>query len=550
MPGKSVTSNGWGIVSRFLLVVVAVVLVATRAPLLTGRAYPPTTMLATSITFSPATVSLSVGAETWVSILINEVYGLYGAEVRLVFDPTIIEIVDAIPGDPVSLQLGDVPYPDFVIRNQADNVNGTIWYAVVQLSPREPFSGSGFLAHIRLRGKNEGSTSLSFTYRELATRDGLSIPHSAGSCTIQVGAGVATPTSTLMPTTTSTFSPTATVGSSPTASLTPTVTRTPTVTSWPTVTQTPTPSLTPGPSHTPLPSSTPTRTQIATNTPRPGVTSSPTATPTGFLPATATATPMRTVTTTPTETPIRPSPTPTVPGVPIYVKFRAARDTYITGEFPDQNFGPLGSLELSLLSSGPFKNALVGFDLGEIPSHAIVTEARLMLFSRDLYGGGRIPLWVYGLRRGWDELRATWRRASADELWERPGALGANDHDGVGLSGSFVGGGQVDYYEWDVRTLVQEWISGARRNDGFLITPMGGETAFIKMGFYSREYREFALRPFLSIVYVLPSPTPTPTATETPTFTPTPTATERPTETATPTPEGRLFLPVVLKPGQ
>lgn len=646
---------------KLSLIVVAFVLTIVQAALAGGWIRPLASITATSITFDPASVSLDIGGEAWVGILINEVSNLYGADVRLAFNPAVIEIVDAIPGDPISLQWGDMPYPDFVIKNQADNASGTIWYAVTQLNPREPVSGSGFLAHIRIRGKNEGTISLSFTNHDLVTRDGISIPNSAGSCTIQVGVSQATATATRTSTATITPSRTPTTTASRTATRTPTITRTPTVT------------LTPAPSYTPFPTSTPTRTPTVTNTPQPGATDLPTATPSatltpaghtfsgyvyqggfgdtsrplqgvevylygsmvigrpgsylarsitdsqgrfefsysgsyphyslveqdlpgyeskGAIPGTggivpdssgnwvefryamsgdhsgtmffdyllSTATPTSALTETPTpestltatltETVVKPSATPTPLGTPVYVSLRASRDTYITEEFPDQNFGPAGSLELSLLSDGPFKNVLVGFDLRDIPSSAIVTEAKLFLFGRDVYGGGNIPLWVYGLRRDWDELRATWRRASADEVWEQGGAIGASDHDNVSFRDSFMDGSQVDYYEWDVRSLVQGWISGERRNDGFLITPAGGTVAFIKLGLYSREYREFALLPFLSLVYTVPPPTPAPTATETPTLTATPTATETPTETATLTPAGFVFLPVVLKTGQ
>lgn len=257
-----------------------------------------------------------------------------------------------------------------------------------------------------------------------------------------------------------------------------------------------------------------------------------------------------TITPTLVET-LSPSATPTSPsGAPIYLGLRASRDTYITGEFPNQNFGSLGEVQLSLLRDGPFKNALVGFDLQAIPTSAIVTEARLFLFSRNIFGEGRIPLWVYGLKRDWEELSATWRRASADETWEQSGAMGASDRDEVGIQGSFVDGPQIDYYEWDVRSLVQEWVNGTRRNDGFLVTPLGGTTTFIKLGFYSREYREFALIPFLALVYIVPLPTPTPTATETPTLTATPTATVTPTGAATVVSTRLTFLPAILKAGQ
>ena len=654
---------------RPFLLAGTLLLIAIQVAVPDGLIRPLASMAGTSISFSPASVSLDFGGEAWVTILVNEVVNLYGADVRLAFNPAIVEVVDAIPGAPVSLQVGDMPYPDFVIKNEADNAAGTIWYAVTQLSPREPVSGSGILASVHIRGKGEGTTSLSFTNHDLVTREGLGIPNSASTCFIQVGS--VWPTSTTTPTFSATATPSRTATTGP--SLTPTVGPSATPTRTATVTRTRTPTLTSGPSYTPFPTSTPTRTPTVTNTPQPGATDLPTVTPSvtltpaahtfsgyvyeggfgdtsrplagvevylygssvvgqpgsylarsitnaqghfefsysgsyphyslveqdpvgyeskGAIPGsggivpdssgnwveyryaatgghdgtmffdlplskatetstpepTETLTPASTLTATPTETVGKPSATPTSPGIPVSVSRRASRDTFLAKDPPDQNNGPLGYLALSLLSDGPFKNVLVGFDLQDIPSYAIVTEARLFLFHRDVYGSGRIPLRVYGLTRDWNELQATWHKASADELWEQGGAMGASDHDSVGVQGSFVDGAQADYYEWDVRSLVQEWISGARCNDGFLITPEGGTIAFIALSLYAHEYSEFALTPFLSFVYNLPPPTATPTLTETPTETATPTATATATPTPSVTRSASLFLPVILKP--
>jgi len=203
-----------------------------------------------TIALDPASSSLGVGQDTWITIRINNVLDLYGADVRLYFNPSIIEIMDAVPGAPISLEQGTAPWPDFVIKNQADNGTGDIWYAATQLNPRDPFQGSGTMARIHVRGLAEGSTSIAFINYDLVTRNGMSIEAGVSSCTVQVG-----------PPGSETDTPTPTATDAPETS-TPTVTETSSGSATPT--QTPTTSLTPSISPTPSNTPTPTGTTVAT----------------------------------------------------------------------------------------------------------------------------------------------------------------------------------------------------------------------------------------------------------------------------------------------
>jgi len=585
---------------------------------------------ATTIVLDPAVVSIGVGGDAWITIRINNVADLYGADVRLVFDPLIVEVLDAIAGSPVSLEVGSMPYPDFVIKNQADNTAGSIWYAVTQLNPREPASGTGTLARIHIQGKANGSTTMTFINHDLVTRDGQVIDSSAGSCLIQVGSGAPTatrtPTVTALPSSTGTSTPTA--GPSPTPSHTPTITPTP------------------SPSSTAFPSGTPTITPTASqrtftgnvyrgglgdishplagvevqlrgswNDGQPGTYLGRTTTnaqgfftisylgsypnyslieidPEGYTSAgaiagtggivpdssgnwvefrhttpgeytgtmffdilsseatpTSTVKPEETPEATPSPTNTPPSPTPYIPNVPIYEGLRALKDTYLNAREPAMNYGNIGHLHFGVSALGAVKTTVMWFDLSKIPQGAIVSEAQLDLFGQDVYRGGEVPLYVYGLKRDWRELEATWLEAKDDTPWGQAGAVSTfTDRDDSGVQGVFVDGGRAQYYEWNVQTLVQEWLNG-RPNYGMLLMIPQGPYALETMGLYSGEYSEFALRPFLSIVYVMPEPTPTPTATVTitPTETLTPTATATATITPTPTEPARVFLPAIYK---
>lgn len=215
----------------------------------------------TAVGIDPAWQRIGPGTTTELTIRIENAVRLYGAEVHLAFDPASLEVQDADPdADGIQLQPGDFPKPDFVVRNQADNVMGTIDYAISQMAPREPIDGSGVLAKITVKTKGEGSSWLAFTEAKLANPDGQQIPAEVLNGEIVVAVGAVS------------VQPTPAVEESPTA--TPIVLATPF--------QTPAPTIVPGvPAATPSPTEPSVlATAVPTVTPSPTpVQAEPTATP-------------------------------------------------------------------------------------------------------------------------------------------------------------------------------------------------------------------------------------------------------------------------------
>jgi hypothetical protein len=124
-----------------------------------------------------------------VAIRIENATRLYGAEVHLAFDPTRLEVRDADPDtEGVQIQAGDFPIPDFVVQNRADNVRGTIDYAATQLAPREAVDGSGVLATVTIKGKDRGTSSLTFAGAKLADPDGQEIPSQSVDGQVEIAA--------------------------------------------------------------------------------------------------------------------------------------------------------------------------------------------------------------------------------------------------------------------------------------------------------------------------------------------------------------------------
>lgn len=257
-------------------------------------------------------------------------------------------------------------------------------------------------------------------------------------------------------------------------------------------------------------------------------------------------------TTTPTATPDGGdgTPTPTVrptgwPVGPIYATYKVEKDTYLDSENPDRNYGKDGHLHHGFDRTGVTKNSLLWFNLADIPCGAAIQEATLFIFGRNM--DSTVRLCAHGMKRYWEELGATWRQARALDLWGQNGALDlVLDSDPECMEGIFTDAGGAQYYEFDVRMLVQQWVNCERENEGFMVRIPPESRAKYRHGLYSGDYQEQNLHPALSILYsVSPPATATPTATATATPTTTPTVT--PTATVTPSTGEAVFVPCILK---
>ncbi len=228
----------------------------------------------------PLNASGPFGQDLVVDIFIQDVVDLYGADAQLSFDAAIAQVVDAdanIPG--VQIQpLASFMVPGFVIKKEANNSAGTIWYAATQINPSPPVSGSGPLARITFRALAPGAFTLAITSAQLSKAGGIPIPVTTVNCSVTFTGGTPatnTPTPTGTPTSTATQTPTSTSTATRTWTPTPTPTATHTWTASPTATAT----------HSPTPSatSTATPTPTATMTPSPTPTWTPVVAATGLL---------------------------------------------------------------------------------------------------------------------------------------------------------------------------------------------------------------------------------------------------------------------------
>ena len=133
----------------------------------------------------PQTAIVSVGGQVVVNLYIQDVQNLYGADIRFSYDPAVLEVQDANPAaSGVQIQpLNTFLKPDFVVRNTACNVvdpacpiAGIIRYAVTQVNPSTPASGSGALAAVTFKRLTSEVTTLKVITHDLSDRNGVTIP--------------------------------------------------------------------------------------------------------------------------------------------------------------------------------------------------------------------------------------------------------------------------------------------------------------------------------------------------------------------------------------
>jgi hypothetical protein len=127
---------------------------------------------------SVGAIAVGEGLTGAVDVTVKGVTGLYAVDVRLKFDPSAVQVVDADPAtEGVQLQIGDFLDRGLAVRNTADNTTGEAWFAVTQLNPSEPKNGQGRLFSILLRGGKAGARSaVTIVAADLASRSGEKIP--------------------------------------------------------------------------------------------------------------------------------------------------------------------------------------------------------------------------------------------------------------------------------------------------------------------------------------------------------------------------------------
>ena len=130
---------------------------------------------------------ITVGGQAEVFLEIQNVQNLYGYELVLRYDSTLIEFVDADPArEGVNTQLSNFLSPDFLVLNDVDPP-GELWLNLMQIDPTPARSGSSPLARAIVTGRQDGIVNFSVTDLILYDVAGNEIPYQIQNCALQVG---------------------------------------------------------------------------------------------------------------------------------------------------------------------------------------------------------------------------------------------------------------------------------------------------------------------------------------------------------------------------
>lgn len=178
---------------------VVTVLLAAAAPVFPESALATTLKQGgTTVTVSPAKTVLTCNQSKQVDILINDVTDLFGVDLKIGYDPNVVEVVDADAANPgVQVKPGNLPDVSggqgLVQENIVDVATGTINYSAIRLAPAPAQSGSGVIVSITFKGKAAGSSPVKLTAVALANETALPIEATKTDGAINVSCDGQTP---------------------------------------------------------------------------------------------------------------------------------------------------------------------------------------------------------------------------------------------------------------------------------------------------------------------------------------------------------------------
>lgn len=120
-------------------------------------AAPPTTV-------SVGNYTVAVGETITIPVRITGGVNVYGGDVRLRYDPALVQGVSVTRGTYLS--------PDYVVREAIYPAPFWARYALTQINPTPPVSGDGTFMFVTLKGLKAGVSPLTLIYVELPDRYG------------------------------------------------------------------------------------------------------------------------------------------------------------------------------------------------------------------------------------------------------------------------------------------------------------------------------------------------------------------------------------------
>ena len=159
------------------------------------------------------------------------------------------------------------------------------------------------------------------------------------------------------------------------------------------------------------------------------------------------------------------------------------KDARLDTRIPYTNYGTSPFLTVNRNPNWPNRGIVEFTGLSAIPAKSTINSAKLVLWKAD----GNKPKDNFGIYRvtaSWQEMAVTWTNQPA--------------HNSTAYAKTFVLGAR--WYEWDVKTLVQEWVNRTYPNYGFKLI-RDNESGDLWPMFVSSDYRTGTNHPQLLVYY-------------------------------------------------
>lgn len=189
-----------------------------------------------------------------------------------------------------------------------------------------------------------------------------------------------------------------------------------------------------------------------------------------------------------TDVTVRIYASPNAPNAPD-ATYPTSQSTYIASGTPNTNYGSSTGLGIGFSNSGPqAMRLLIQFNLGGIPSNAVINSATIFIFQYAVSPGGDSPMGFQAQLpvTSWNQSNATWNNA--------------NFIGGTNLPiGNFPG--TIGWLSFDSINLIRTWVSGQASNFGLIVTGDESPTNNRSRFFYSS--RSSINRPYVDINYTV-----------------------------------------------
>lgn len=180
----------------------------------------------------------------------------------------------------------------------------------------------------------------------------------------------------------------------------------------------------------------------------------------------------------------------------------SGKDSWVTQDQATNNYGI--TPEMVIDGSSTQKYFLGYFDIDSIPFDARVHLAQLemsLLYTSSFDPAGAFT--VYEMLQDWQEGTGNYWNPGDGADWNTYDAVNSwswqtNNDINFPVATTLINPAFVGPQQWDIRPMVQKWVSGKTKNYGFTIK---GNSVTVGAGFASSDYTTVANRPTLTINY-------------------------------------------------